>query len=58
MKTKEECSCCMVTQHVRRSVTPPMPKELQFRCSACHEEWGEENQLLIELCQLLKALLP
>jgi hypothetical protein len=58
MKAKEECAWCLFTQHVRRSITPPMPKELQFRCSTCHEEWTEENQLLIELYQLLKALLP
>jgi hypothetical protein len=42
MRTKEECRWCMSTQHIERKISPQMPEEFKFRCSACHEMWAEE----------------
>lgn len=44
MKKKEDCSWCMSTQHIIRDAPPPFPPEFASRCSACHEEWGDENR--------------
>ena len=43
MKSKEECKWCMSTQHIERKISPEMPEEFKYRCSACHEAWADEQ---------------
>ena len=43
MRTREECSWCMSTPDIKRKVSPGMPEEFKYRCSACHEMWGETH---------------
>ena len=51
-KTKETCKWCMSTQHIKRKISKYMPKEYEYRCSACHETFWEENNIC-DKCDLV-----
>jgi len=44
MKKKEDCRWCLATQHIKRDVPEHMPIEYEYRCSACHEQFYEEER--------------